>query len=135
MGTATTHDVVLLLADDNPRDDWPALAGVAHLLLGTDAKLTLAARPNVLDSDFVEYMSEVDERLGGAVQMEITDIDQLTGDTTIGLVTTPADAFGAVSLYLKSTGRAWLPVHAAAAASHASVEARPRNSDTGFRAE
>lgn len=131
----TAHDVVMLLSPDNPRRDWPVLAGVAHLLLGTGAKLTIAAPPNVLEADFVDYMVEIDERLGGAVPIEITDIDQLTGETDIALVTTPPDAFDAVCRYLHASGRAWLPIHTKAATSQ--VEAIPRqlNSDAGFRSE
>jgi hypothetical protein len=89
------------------------VAGVAHLLVGTGAKLTLAAPPNALTAEFVDYLQEVDQRLGGVVEMEVTDTD-VVDDPTIGVLTTVADAFEAVCEYLQLTGRAWLPVHSGA---------------------
>lgn len=108
--SAPARDIVLLLADDNPQPDWSAVAGVAHLLVGTGAKLTIAAPPDSLTEDFVDYLREVDERLGGVVDMEVSDAD-VAVDDGVGLLTTVPDAFEAVCDYLRLTDRAWLPVH------------------------
>jgi mannosyltransferase OCH1-like enzyme len=104
-----SRDVVVVLSADQTPEDWPEVAGVAHLLIGTGTKLTLAAPPAALTSAFIDYLRAMDERLGGVIEIELIDTGSLDGgaDLEVSL----EQAADAVCAHLQSTGRAWLPVH------------------------
>jgi mannosyltransferase OCH1-like enzyme len=102
------RDVVVVLDAEQQPQDWPEVAGVAHLLVGTGTKLTIAAPPAALSAEFIDYLRLMDERLGGMIEIELTDTGQLDGDAA--LQTPLADAPDAIREYLQRTGRAWLPI-------------------------
>jgi hypothetical protein len=95
--------------------------------VGTGTKLTIAAPPAALTAEFIDYLRLMDERLGGMIEIELTDTGQLDGIAELQI---PLDeAPGAICDYLQRTGKAWLPVHlrvvAAAPGNHVSEAAAP----------
>jgi mannosyltransferase OCH1-like enzyme len=104
-----SRDVVVVLPPDLQPDDWPEIAGVAHLLVGTGTKLTIAAPAAALTAAFIDYLRVMDERLGGTIEIELIDTGGLDGPAD--LVIPLDEAADAVCGYLQSTGRAWLPLH------------------------
>jgi mannosyltransferase OCH1-like enzyme len=122
-----SRDVVVVLSTDQTPEDWPEVAGVAHLLVGTGTKLTIAAPPAALTAEFIDYLRLMDERLGGMIEIELTDTSQLDGIAELQI---PLDeAPDAICDYLQRTGKAWLPVHqrvvAAVPGNHVSEAAVP----------
>jgi mannosyltransferase OCH1-like enzyme len=105
-----SRDVVVVLPADQQPDDWPEIAGVAHLLVGTGTKLTIAAPAAALTAAFIDYLRVMDERLGGMIEIELIDTGGLD-DGPAELLIPLDEATDAVCAYLQSTGRAWLPVH------------------------